>query len=40
MIKLTRDSAVKAQTQAVNQLKAVLVTAPEELRESLHPWVW
>lgn len=35
MIKLTRDSAVKAQTQAVNQLKAVLVTAPDELRESL-----
>lgn len=35
VIKLTRDSAVKAQTQAVNQLKAVLVTAPDELRESL-----
>lgn len=35
LIKMTRDSAVKAQTQAVNQLKAVLVTAPEELRESL-----
>lgn len=35
MLKLTRDSAVKAQTQAVNQLKAVLVTAPEQLRESL-----
>lgn len=35
MIKMTRDSAVKAQTQAVNQLKAVLVTAPDELRESL-----
>ncbi|MDP9403777.1 MAG: IS110 family transposase [Actinomycetota bacterium] len=35
LIKVTRDSAVKAQTQAVNQLKAVLVTAPEELRESL-----
>ncbi len=35
ILKLTRDSAVKAQTQAVNQLKAVLVTAPTELRESL-----
>ena len=35
MIKLTRDSAVKAQTQAVNQLKAVLVTSPDELRESM-----
>lgn len=35
ILKLTRDSAVKAQTQAVNQLKAVLVTAPCELRESL-----
>lgn len=35
ILKLTRDSAVKAQTQAVNQLKAVLVTAPAELREPL-----
>jgi len=35
-LKLTRDSAVKAQTQAVNQLKGVLVTAPAELRESLN----
>jgi len=35
MLKMTRDSAVKSQTQAVNQLKAVLVTAPDELRESL-----
>jgi transposase len=36
MLKLTRDSAVKARTQTINQLKAVLVTAPAELRESLH----
>jgi transposase len=36
MLKLARDSAVKSQTQAVNQLKAVLVTAPAELRESLN----
>jgi transposase len=35
LLKLTRDSAVKAQTQAVNQLKAVIVTAPADLRESL-----
>lgn len=35
LLKLTRDSAVKAQTQAVNQLKAVLVTAPAELREPM-----
>ena len=35
LLKLTRDSAVKAQTQAVNQLKAVLITASAELRESL-----
>ena len=35
MLKLTRDSAVKARTQTINQLKAVLVTAPAELRESL-----
>jgi transposase len=33
IIKLTRDSAVRAQTQAVNQVKALLVTAPTELRE-------
>jgi len=36
MLKLARDSAVKAQTQAVNPLKAVLVTAPDELRQSLN----
>lgn len=36
MLKLTRGSAVKAQTQAANQLKAVLVTAPADLRGSLN----
>lgn len=36
ILKLARDSAVKSQTQAVNQLKAVIVTAPSELREALH----
>ncbi len=35
LLRLTRDSAVKAQTQATNQLKAVIVTAPVDLRESL-----
>lgn len=35
MYKLTKASAVKARTQAVNQLKAVLVTADPALREEL-----
>jgi transposase len=35
--KLAKDSAVKARTQAINQLKAVLVTAPADLREQLSP---
>jgi len=35
VLKLVRDSAVKSQTQATNQVKAVLVTAPSELREAL-----
>lgn len=35
ILKLTRDSAVKSQTQATNQIKAVLVTAPPQLREAL-----
>ncbi len=35
MLKLTKNSAVKAQTQARNQLKALLVTAPDELRQAL-----
>ena len=37
ILKLTRDSAVKSQTQASNQVQAVLVTAPPELREALQP---
>ena len=32
MLKSTKDSAVKARTQAINQMKA-LVTAPAKLRE-------
>lgn len=35
MLKLAKESAVKSRTQAINQLKSVLVTAPPELRESL-----
>ncbi|MEV6021775.1 IS110 family transposase [Streptomyces sp. NPDC052036] len=35
MFKLAKDSAVKARTQAINQLKAVLVIADPELRERL-----
>ncbi|MEU5996789.1 IS110 family transposase [Streptomyces sp. NPDC047197] len=35
MYKLTKVSAVKARTQAVNQLKAVLITADPALREEL-----
>ena len=35
VLKLVRSSAVKARTQAVNQLKNTLVTAPAELREPL-----
>ncbi|MEU9489291.1 IS110 family transposase [Streptomyces decoyicus] len=35
MLKLAKDSAVKARTQAINQLKAVLVIADPALRERL-----
>ncbi|MFE2065045.1 IS110 family transposase [Streptomyces sp. NPDC059467] len=35
MYKLTKASAVKARTQAINQLKAVLITADPVLREEL-----
>jgi len=35
MLKIARDSAVKARTQATNQMKALVVTAPAEVRESL-----
>ncbi len=35
MLKSARDSAVKARTQASNQMKALVVTAPAELRETL-----
>ena len=35
MLKSAKDSAVKARTQAVNQMRALVVTAPAELRELL-----
>ena len=35
MLKSAKDSTVKARTQAVNQMKALVVTAPAELRETL-----
>ena len=35
MLKSTKDSAVKARTQAINQMKALVVTAPAGLRETL-----
>ena len=34
MLKNAKDSAVKARTQAINQMKALVVTAPAELRET------
>ena len=35
MLKRAKDSAVKARTQALNQMKALVVTAPAQLREHL-----
>ena len=35
MLKSAKDSAVKARTQAINQMKALVVTAPAELLESI-----
>ena len=35
MLKSAKDSAVKARTQAINQMQALVVTAPAELRETL-----
>lgn len=34
-LRVARNSAIKARTQAINQLKALLITAPAELREEL-----
>ncbi|WJY41564.1 transposase [Streptomyces sp. P9-2B-2] len=38
MFKLAKDSAVKARTQAINQLKAVLVIADPALRNDCPAW--
>jgi len=35
MLKSTKDSAMKSRTQAINQMKALVVTAPVELRVAL-----
>lgn len=35
LLRLTRRSAIKAKTQALNQIKAIIDTAPDELREQL-----
>jgi transposase len=35
MLKIVKDSAMKARTQAINQMKALIVTAPVELRHKL-----
>ena len=35
MLKSARDSAIKARTQAINQMKALVVTSPSVLREKL-----
>ena len=43
MLKIVKDSAVKARTQAINQMKALIVTAPLALRNELGglevPWL-
>ncbi len=35
VLKMARDSAVKAQTKAINQIRAILINAPTPLREEL-----
>ena len=35
MLKIVKDSDIKARTQAINQMKALIVTAPSELRPEL-----
>lgn len=37
LVKIARDTAVKSHTTAIITLKAVLVTAPQELRDQLEP---
>ncbi|MFE3652860.1 hypothetical protein ACFXO2_34555 [Streptomyces sp. NPDC059152] len=38
MFKLAKSSAAKARTQAINQLKTVLVSADPNLGDSVHAW--
>ena len=35
MLKTAKDSAIKARTQAINQMKSLVVTAPAELGDGL-----
>ena len=35
MLKTAKNSALKARTQAINQMKALIITAPAELRQTL-----
>jgi transposase len=37
LLRVARQTAVKARTQAVIQIKAILVSAPDELRQELRP---
>jgi hypothetical protein len=36
-VKIAKDTAVKARSQAIITLKTIIVTAPAELREQLQP---
>jgi hypothetical protein len=35
-LRVARSSAVKARSQATNQIKALIISGPPELRERLH----
>lgn len=37
LLKVAKDSATESHTRAINQIKAILVTAPAPLRERLEP---
>jgi hypothetical protein len=37
MLKCTKDAATESRTLAINQIKAILVTAPAALRKRLEP---
>jgi transposase len=37
LLKCAKDSATESRTRAINQIKAILVTAPAPLRERLEP---